>query len=68
MPFLHPPIPLSLKDAATIMLPVVAALLGLVYAALIFWLQGGFAGLEYTASLLRPVISSSGKIILLTSA
>jgi hypothetical protein len=45
------------------MLPVVAALLGLVYAGLIFWLQGGFAGLEYTASLLRPVISSSGKVV-----
>jgi hypothetical protein len=64
MPFLYPPIPLSLKDAATIMLPVTAALLGLIYAGLIFWLQGGFAGLEYTASILRPVISSSGKVVL----
>jgi hypothetical protein len=60
----NPSIPISLKDVATLMLPTTAALLGLVYAALIFWLQGGFAGLEYSASILRPLISANGKVLL----
>lgn len=64
MSVFHPLIPISLKDAAAIMLPTTATLLGLVYAGLIFWLQSGFAGLEYSASVLRPIITANGKILL----
>lgn len=57
-------ISITLKDAAMIMLPTTATLLGLVYAGLIFWLQSGFAGLEYSASVLRPLITANGKTLL----
>jgi hypothetical protein len=63
-PILDPHFPIGLKDASSIFLPVGSALLGLVFAGLIFWLQGGFAGLEYTSDILRPLILTAGKVVL----
>lgn len=63
---LDPNIPnsLDLNDLGKIMLPVTGTLLGLVYAALIYWLQKGFSRLEYTRTLLEDLLMANGKILL----
>lgn len=63
---LNPSIPdsLYLNDLGKIMLPVTGTLLGLVYAALIYWLQKGFSKLEYTRTLLEDLLMADGKILL----
>ncbi|MDD2754372.1 MAG: hypothetical protein PHS80_02475 [Methanothrix sp.] len=63
-PFLDPNIPLTLKDAGNIMLPTAGTLLGLVYAANIYWLQDGISRLEFSRSILEELIISNAKIIL----
>lgn len=70
MEYLHwifnPPVPdaVSLKETAKIMLPVTGTLLGLVYIALIYWLQGGLSRLEYTKTLLEDLLIADGKVLL----
>jgi len=61
---LIPIINLSFKETGIIMLPVTGTLLGLVYAAFIYWLQGGFAKLEHTRSLLEDLLVANGKVLL----
>ena len=61
---LIPTINLSLKETGIIMLPVTGTLLGLVYAAFIYWLQGAFAQLEHTRSLLEDLLVANGKVLL----
>ena len=63
---LNPSIPdfLYLSDLGKIMLPVTGTLLGLVYAALIYWLQKGFSRLEHTRSLLEDLLIANGRILL----
>jgi hypothetical protein len=63
-PFLDPNIPLTLKEAGNIMLPIAGTLLGLVYAANIYWLQDGIKRLEFSRSILEELIISNAKIIL----
>jgi hypothetical protein len=62
----NPSIPnsLNLNDLGKIMLPVTGTLLGLVYAALIYWLQKGFSRLEHTRTLLEDLLIADGKILL----
>jgi hypothetical protein len=43
---------------------VTGVLLGLVYSAHIYWLQGGFSKLEYTKNLLEDLLVAEGKIVL----
>jgi len=63
---LNPSIPtsLNLNDLGKIMLPVTGTLLGLVYAALIYWLQKGFSRLESTRTILEDLLIANGKILL----
>ena len=61
---LDPPIVVSLKETAKIMLPVTGMLLGLVYVALIYWLQSGLFRLEHTKTLLEDLLISDGKVLL----
>lgn len=61
---LDPPIVVSLKETAKIMLPVTGMLLGLVYVALIYWLQSGLSRLEHTKTLLEDLLISDGKVLL----
>lgn len=62
----NPPIPdiVSLNETAKIMLPVTGMLLGLVYVALIYWLQGGLSRLEHTKTLLEDLLIADGKVLL----
>ncbi len=62
----NPPVPdaVSLKETAKIMLPVTGTLLGLVYIALIYWLQGGLSRLEHTKTLLEDLLIADGKVLL----
>ena len=46
------------------MLPVTGTLLGLVYIALIYWLQGGLSRLEHTKTLLEDLLIADGKVLL----
>ena len=46
------------------MLPTAGTLLGLVYAANIYWLQDGISRLEFSRSILEELIISNAKIIL----
>jgi hypothetical protein len=55
---------INLNDLGKIMLPVTGTLLGLVYAALIYWLQKGFSRLEHTRTLLEDLLVANGKILL----
>lgn len=57
-------ISLSLQELGNIMLPVVGTLLGLIYAALIYWLEGGFSKLEHTRGMLEESLASDGKVLL----
>lgn len=61
---LDPNIPLTLKETGNIMLPIAGTLLGLVYAANIYWLQDGISRLEFSRSALEELIVSNAKIIL----
>ena len=63
---INPPVPdaVSLKETAQIMLPVTGMLLGLVYVALIYWLQGGLSRLEHTKTLLEDLLIADGKVLL----
>lgn len=60
----NPPVVVSLKETAKIMLPVTGMLLGLVYIALIYWLQGGLSRLEHTKTILEDVLIANGKVLL----
>ncbi|KKG83065.1 hypothetical protein [Methanosarcina mazei] len=61
---LEPTFNKTLSEMGEIVLPVTGVLLGLVYTAHIYWLQGGFSKLEYTKSLLEDLLVADGKIIL----
>lgn len=61
---LNPVISLDLKGAGAIVLPLAGTLLGLVYAANIYWLQEGISRLEITRSMLEDIIIYNAKIIL----
>lgn len=54
----------TLSEIGEIVLPVTGVLLGLVYTAHIYWLQGGFSKLEYTKNLLEDLLLAEGKIVL----
>jgi len=60
----NPPVAVSLKETAKIMLPVSGMLLGLVYVALIYWLQGGLSRLEHTKTILEDLLIANGKVLL----
>lgn len=60
----NPPVTVSLKETAKIMLPVTGMLLGLVYIALIYWLQGGLSRLEHTKTILEDLLIANGKVLL----
>lgn len=60
----NPPVAVSLKETAKIMLPVTGMLLGLVYVALIYWLQGGLSRLEHTKTLLEDLLIANGRVLL----
>lgn len=60
----NPTISLTIKETGIIMLPVTGTLLGLVYAALIYWLQGGLSKLEYSKTLLEDLMIADAKILL----
>lgn len=60
----NPPVVVSLKETAKIMLPVTGMLLGLVYIALIYWLQGGLSRLEHTKTILEDLLIANGKVLL----
>jgi hypothetical protein len=60
----NPVILLPLKDTGEVMLPTTGTLLGLIYAANIYWLQGGISRLESTRSLLEDLIISNARITL----
>ncbi|MDD4111179.1 MAG: hypothetical protein PHS54_06530 [Clostridia bacterium] len=55
---------LTSQEFGIIILPITGVLLGLVYAAHIYWLQGGFSKLEYTRNILENLMISGGKIVL----
>jgi hypothetical protein len=59
----NPPVTVSLKETAKIMLPVTGMLLGLVYVTLIYWLQGGLSRLEHTKTILEDLLTANGKVI-----
>lgn len=61
---LEPNFNITLSNFGIIILPVTGVLLGLVYSAHIYWLQGGFSKLEYTQKLLEELIVADGKIVL----
>lgn len=54
----------SLSEIGEIILPVAGVLLGLVYSAHIYWLEGGFSKLEYTRNLVEDLFLAEGKIVL----
>ncbi len=60
----NPNITLSLKETGSIMLPITGTLLGLVYAAFIYWLQGGFSKLEFTKTLLEDLMIADARVLL----
>ncbi len=60
----NPNISLTTKETGTIMLPVTGTLLGLVYAALIYWLQGGLSKLEYSKTLLEDLMIADARVLL----
>ena len=61
---LEPNFDKSLSEIGGIVLPVTGVLLGLVYTAHIYWLQGSFSKLEYTRNLLEDLLVAEGKIVL----
>lgn len=61
---LEPIFNITLSNFGIIILPITGVLLGLVYSAHIYWLQGGFSKLEYTKNLLEDLIVADGKIVL----
>ena len=61
---LIPDISLTLKEIGGFMLPVTGTILGLIYAALIYWLQGGLSRLEYSKSLVEESLINSARILL----
>lgn len=60
----HLDVSLSLSGLGNILLPVNGTLLGLVYAGLIYWLEGGLSRLEYTRSILEDSLVADGKVLL----
>ncbi|MDD2476801.1 MAG: hypothetical protein ACOX79_05475 [Methanosarcina sp.] len=61
---LEPTFDKSLSEIGGVVLPVTGVLLGLVYTAHIYWLQGGFSKLEYTRNLLEDLLVAEGNIVL----
>lgn len=55
---------LSLTELGNVLLPVNGTLLGLVYAGLIYWLDGGLSKLEFTRSILEDSLIADGKVLL----
>ncbi|EKR54599.1 hypothetical protein [Leptospira interrogans] len=55
---------MKLTDISIIVLPVSGTLLGLVYAAFIYWLQGGFSRFSFNNEIFEDVLVSDVKVLL----
>lgn len=61
---LDPQIDVAARDVALVILPITGTLLGLVYAGLIYWLQGGISQLAHTRSIVGDLMDAQGRCLL----